>query len=349
MLQRNYKFRMACIYLGIKIFGTLFALFVFNRFTPLIDSINYINNYYHHDDEQIRTLIVQNITSFLVSLSNPLATHIVFSLFAASSVLYYSSKSKSNSWLLLILLFPSALIWTSIVGKEAIYYGCVGIFLILWIDLVKEKLSYRHLALIILLVICSLLRPHYSISLLWLGLSAIAIKNNKSNNNWLISFIFVLTIVGIIYFLIPELAERGYGGIDQTARASRNLTLNIHTLEAFKSQISTGMLFGIIGPLPSELLCRPEFIPFFIEGIVVLIAPLAIGFILFKKTLEIKNHIYFSNFIYGVAPAIIILVLTHAPFGILNPGSAIRWRVNFELIFYMAPLLLFLEAKKNDH
>jgi hypothetical protein len=47
--------------------------------------------------------------------------------------------------------------------------------------------------------------------------------------------------------------------------------------------------------------------------------------------------------------AIIILVLVHAPFGILNPGSAIRWRVNFELIFYMAPLLLFLEAKKNDY
>jgi hypothetical protein len=30
----------------------------------------------------------------------------------------------------------------------------------------------------------------------------------------------------------------------------------------------------------------------------------------------------------------------HAPFGLLNPGSAIRWRVNFEKIFYLAPLLL---------
>ncbi len=42
--------------------------------------------------------------------------------------------------------------------------------------------------------------------------------------------------------------------------------------------------------------------------------------------------------------SVIILLI-----GILNPGSPIRWRVNFELIFYMAPLLLFLEAKKNDH
>ncbi len=347
MLQRNYKFRMACIYLGIKIFGTLFAIFVFNRFTPLIDSMNYINNYYYVDDH-IRTLMIQHITTFLVSLSNPLATHIIFSLFSASSVLYYSSKSKSNSWLLLILLFPSALIWTSIVGKEAIYYGCVGIFLILWIDLIKEKLSYRHLILIILLVICSLLRPHYSISLLWLGLSAIAIKNNKGKNNWLISFTFLITIVGIIYFLLPELAEKAYGLIDRMARASRNVVLNIYTLEDFKSKISTGMLFGIIGPLPSEIVNRPEFLPFLIEGILVLIVPFVIGFILFRETQESKDGIYLLNWIYGVIPAIIILVLTHGLFGISNPGSAIRWRVNFELIFYMAPLLLLLESRKND-
>lgn len=347
MSQRNYSFRIACVYFGIKIFGTLFAIFVFNRFTPLVDSLNYINDFYYVD-QHIRTRMIQQITTFLVSLSNPLSTHIIFSLFSASSVLYYISKSKNNSWLLLILLFPSALVWTSIVGKEAIYYGCVGIFLILWIDLIKEKLSYRHLILIIPLMICSILRPHYSISLLWLGLSAMIIKNNKGNNTWLICFTFVITLVGIIYFLMPELTIRAYESIDPEARASRNVVLNIHTIEAFKSKISTGILFGIIGPIPSEIVNRPEFLPFLIEGILVLFAPFAIGFILFKKTQETKNRIYILNWIYGVIPAIIILILIHAPFGILNPGSAIRWRVNFELIFYMGPLLLLLEARKND-
>lgn len=347
MLDRTFKLKITSICIGIKVLGTLFALFIFNRFTPLVDSFNYINNYYLIDIN-LRTLIVQHITTLLVSLTTPLITHIFFSLFSASAIFYYALKSRNNSWLLLILLFPSALIWTSIVGKEAIYFGCVGIFLVIWIDLIKEKLSYRHLSLIIPLGLCVMLRPHYTIGLLWLALSALIIKNKKLNNS-LIAFAFITSIVAIVYFLIPELAERAYGSIDSTARASRNLTLNIHTLEAFKSQMSTGMLFGIIGPLPSELLRRPEFILFFIEGIVVLIAPLAIGFILFKKTRAINNHVYFSNFIYGVVPAIIILVLIHSLFGILNPGSAIRWRVNFELIFYMAPLLLFLEAKKNEH
>ncbi len=363
MLERTLKLKITSIYIGIKVFGTIFALFVFNRFTPLIDSINYVNNFYL-TDIPYRTLVVQYITNFLVSLTTPLVTHIIFSLFSGSAILYYALKSKKNSWLLLILLFPSALTWTSIVGKEAIYFGCVGIFLILWIDLIKEKLSYRHLSLTIPLGLCAILRPHYTISLLWLAFSALVIKNNMFNfkifsvikaesykeaNNRVIILLFITTIFGIAYLLMPELTDRGYNGIDTMARASRNLTLNIHTLEAFKSHMSTGMLFGIIGPLPSELLRRPEFLPFFIEGIVILIAPFAIGFILFNKTQGTKSHIYFFNFIYGVVPAIIILLLIHAPFGILNPGSAIRWRVNFELIFYMAPLLLFLEAKKNDH
>jgi hypothetical protein len=346
MLGRAFKLKTALIYIGIKVLGTLFALFIFNRFTPLIDSTNYINDFYYVDIH-FRTLFVQYISSALVMLTTPLITNIIFSLFSASAIFYFALQSNNNSWLLLILLMPSALIWTSIVGKEAIYFGCVGIFLILWIDLIKEKISYRHLSIIIPLGLCAILRPHYTISLLWLAFSAFIIQNNRVNNR-LIVLAFIIIIVGILFFLMPELVKRGIGSIDGTARASRNLALNIHTLEAFKSHMSTGMLFGIVGPFPSELLHRLEFIPFFIEGIAILIAPFAIGILLFKKTGETKNHIYFLNFIYGVVPAIIILVLVHAPFGILNPGSAIRWRVNFELIFYMAPLLLLLEAKNRS-
>ena len=148
---------------------------------------------------------------------------------------------------------------------------------------------------------------------------------------------------------MPYLAERGLEAIVSTAKASRHVALDISSLKTFISHLDTGMLFGIVGPFPSELLDRPEFIPFFIEGIIILISPLIIGIFLFKKTRKTKNNIYILNFIYGVVPAIIIVALMHAPFGVLNPGSAIRWRVNFELIFYMAPLLLFLEAKKNDY
>ena len=352
MLEKNFKLKITFIYLGISLVGTLFALFIFNRFTPLIDSENYINGYYL-TDLHFRTRFVQHITSAITSLTNPLITHLTFSLFPAAAIFFYALKSRNNSWLLLILLLPSSLVWTSIVGKEAIYFGCVGFFLILWIDLIKEKISYRHLLVIIPFVICALLRPHYTVGLLWLAFSAFVLQKNSLTNSRIvyavIIIIFFILIIGILNYLMPDLAERGIGAIDRTAKASRNVALNIISLKSFISHLDTGMLFGIVGPFPSELLHRPEFIPFFIEGIIILISPLIIGIFLFKKTRKTKNNIYILNFIYGVVPAIIIVALVHAPFGVLNPGSAIRWRVNFELIFYMAPLLLFLEAKKNDY
>ena len=46
--------------------------------------------------------------------------------------------------------------------------------------------------------------------------------------------------------------------------------------------------------------------------------------------------------------AILALLVLHAPFGLLNPGSATRWRVNFESAFHMAPLLLLYGFLDND-
>ena len=103
MLEKNFKLKITFIYFGISLFGTLFALFIFNRFTPLIDSENYINGYYFIDPH-FRTLFVQHITSAIASQTNPLITHLTFSLFSGAAIFFYALKSRNNSWLLLILL-----------------------------------------------------------------------------------------------------------------------------------------------------------------------------------------------------------------------------------------------------
>ena len=120
----------------------------------------------------------------------------------------------------------------------------------------------------------------------------------------------------------------------------------------FKTLILDGMIWGIIGPFPSELLSRPEFILFFIEGLYIFAMPvLAIIFVMVIK-IEDKRYFY-KIFFLSLAPAILILLFMHAPFGLLNPGSAIRWRVNFEQVFYLAPMLLIfrfvdVKTKKNS-
>ena len=42
---------------------------------------------------------------------------------------------------------------------------------------------------------------------------------------------------------------------------------------------------------------------------------------------------------------LIMSILIHSPFSILNPGKAIRWSVNFELLFYLALFLIYMKSK----
>jgi len=115
--------------------------------------------------------------------------------------------------------------------------------------------------------------------------------------------------------------------------------------------ILNGMIWGVIGPFPSELLSRPEFTPFFIEGLFIFLMPVLATILVILIKIENKRYFY-KLFFLSLAPAILILLFMHAPFGILNPGSAIRWRVNFEQVFYLAPMLLifrFMDVKTQKN
>ncbi|NBQ40968.1 MAG: hypothetical protein EBU34_14675, partial [Alphaproteobacteria bacterium] len=95
---------------------------------------------------------------------------------------------------------------------------------------------------------------------------------------------------------------------------------------------------------------RPEFIPFLLEGALILCFPFGVAYAAYKRGLWRVSR-FRTNALFGILPAIAILMMVHAPFGVLNPGSAIRWRVNFELLFYFAPLLLFFRSvdAEKDH
>ena len=351
----------AFLYILIKLFGTFFALYIFNYFTPLVDSKLYIEGYYAESlvldyANFFRTLFIQNITTFLVSMTNPFITHSVFSLFSGIGILILSYSMKSKL-ILVLLLFPSALVWTSIVGKEAIYYGCVTVILAIWSiqisDYRKRKNVALHLGCSLMLIVCLVLRPHYTIPLIYILSTSFVLYTftAKKLKAILIFIIFTSIIALIIYMMIfmpQDLIARGLGAIDPQSRASRFEYFNMNHLDPnlvySKTLILKEGIFGIIGPFPSELLVRLEFIPFFIEGILILILPIFFGFILQKTQ---NYHLYKKYFYIALIPAILMSILIHAPFGILNPGTAIRWRVNFELIFYAFPLILYLLSKNK--
>jgi len=342
--KNNSKPVLISIYLLIKFLGTLFALYVFGKYTPLYDSLNFIQNGYA-EDQHLRVKIIQVITKFLVDFTHSkFLPHLFFSIFSGLGLLIFSLLTKRITPLLLLLL-PSSLVWTSIVSKEAIFFLFFSLILIAWWKIIIRQVKLLDWLLIgISLLVCMLLRPHYSLALCWLLTSAVILCYEIKRKKIILAVLFIIFISAMKY-LWPDLVVRGYGAIWKLARASRFDTLQINSIDDFMDYIGTGFIFGIIGPLPSELIKRPEFIPFFLEGVAILLTPLLMLKIILKN--QKTKALLLENYLVGLFPAILMVMLLHSPFGVTNPGSAVRWRVNFELIFYFAPLLLYWESRKN--
>ena len=162
LLLKNFS-----LYLLIKVSGTVFALYVFALFTPLLDAQIYLENS-SIIGGPLRTKLVNYIASCLNYLSNPFFTHLIFSFFSGIGILILSYILK-NKYILFLLLAPSALTWTSIVGKEAIFYGTTSLLLAFWVIYIKDpnnKLNVlSFLCILSLLSICIIFRPHYSLPL----------------------------------------------------------------------------------------------------------------------------------------------------------------------------------------
>ena len=147
-MKKNNKlfFCNISLYILIKLTGTFFALYIFDSFSPLVDAKYYLQEgdafyYLQHGNiyeiYPLRNYIIQNIATFLKANFNPLMTNIIFSLFSGIGILILSFIMRSKL-ILLFLILPSAFVWTSIVGKEAITYGCSAILLAIWAIYIQD-------------------------------------------------------------------------------------------------------------------------------------------------------------------------------------------------------------------
>ena len=366
-----------------KLLATVFTLLIVDKFTPLIDAKMYQDGMFRSEHITLRTYIVQQIANFISFFIHPLASHYLFSLFSALGLIWFVRAYNPKWYILFILLFPTSMIWTSIISKESIYYLFFSILLILWIKIIHNEFKVKHLfALIISILVCMIFRPHYLVCIVWIYWVAIILNNIK--NYKLILFGTYFLILGMVLFIVFfgnyidsffgtnlfDLKFRAFSSISYDARSSRFIEFGftrdfLEQLKIFGQKETflqidskmnplffTGFIYGIIGPLYEEVINRFEFIPFFIEGVIIMSFPIIIFIRMLIIQKNIFNNINFLNYVYGLFPAIILVMIVHAFFGLFNPGTAVRWRINFELIFYFAPFLLYfknLEIKNEKN
>ncbi len=367
-----------------KLLATAFSLYVVDQITPLVDARLYQSEDFFNHTLTLRTYLVQITVSVFNFLTSPIISHYIFSFISILGILWYVIFYKVTWHILFILLLPTSMIWTSIIGKEAIYYCLFSVLLVNWNILINKQLKISNCLLVLIIsILCLILRPHYFIGIIWLYWSAVIIHKYKNYKSILFfTYLSLCIFISIILFYghtlsdffndnVFDLRWRAFTSIDIDGNASRheylglivneNICLNKINCEfleerkkyleiEFSKYFGVGMIFGIIGPFLSETIQRPEFIPFFVEGLIILLMPV-VFFTLCKSNKNFYySNIYFKNYVYGIMPAILLLMIIHAYFGILNPGTAIRWRINFELIFYFAPYLIYLNLKefKNE-
>jgi len=338
----------------IKVIGALFATLIFARFSPLIDSKLYISGYYAIDP-LLRTQIIHKLAITLNAIGGAFFAHVAFGVISTMGLIYYFATGGRRWVFILMLLLPSSLVWTSIVSKEALYFGCFTLLLVIWSKYVVEKLNLADLlAAMIALSICGLLRPHYGVVIVWLFSATYLMKKLGSRAWYVMLALMAAAVVATYFFAWSDILYRGFGAIDDSARSSRFELFGIiphvdEGFQRFKQFVPLGIIAGIVGPLPSEVLARPEFLPFFLEGLFVLLSPIFIYRYAAKQEFSGKI-LFFRIYWWCLVPALLSLMILHAPFGLLNPGSATRWRTNFETLFYMAPLLLlFRLTDRNCH
>ena len=337
----------------VKLFTVSVVFFVVSKYIKFVDADLYLAGYYL-DDKSTRVQIVQKLAWFLVNEIGPFLTYYFFSLISIIGFFYYYITGGKRWELMLFLFLPSVLIWTSLIGKEAIFYGFFTFALIIVSRYFCDRLKiYDWIFFIGSLFVCMLLRPHYALVLIWLFISIAVLKKWGFQKSYgFLMTLFLIAFGMIFYNFFEELAFRAFSGIDPAARYSRfeyfkldpNSGLGAVSQQPsfirFKEELMPiGFLVGILGPMPFEILDRPVLAIFLCEGFLILVSPIIFFGIINLLSIKEKKE-FLSIFLLCLIPAYLYLMFIHAPFGLLNFGSAIRWRVNFEAIFYLFPCLL---------
>ncbi|MFD2743003.1 hypothetical protein ACFSQ6_06295 [Sphingobacterium populi] len=263
----------------------------------------------------------------------------------------YYAVDRLNLYRYPILLFvglslPNFAVWTSIHSKEAVACFFCGVLAVMIIRFLNEDFKIRFIYLIAL-YFCLLFKPQYLLfiaqALVFLRLIAF-FKMGPTATFLLGVIMFTLNLVGVYLLrdLIDTLAQGMYLHFTykdpEMAKSTRSADPWLEQYGFFK-QAPYGMFIAFWGPTVKEMVSKP----------VQLIAGIESGFLLllfmllcYKRLTYFLNKGLFNPRIYFALGIIIVGILfVHYPFGFLNPGSGIRYRANFYLLFLLMLFYLF--------
>lgn len=342
-------------YFILKFFYMLFALFVYAKLTTLGDTYRYLAGVEAFGPGLWRdsTALMDTLGYSFSLLLGPVLANIPFLVLSCIGVYYPVSRLKltKNQLILLLALLslPSFGVWTSIASKEAFGVFFLGIILGFFIDFIKGNPNKRYFLLSFCVYLCVIFKPQYLV-----GISALftfvfvsrkfALRGFGKIVILILFFVFSFFALYLFRNEINELSFIIPRHFSLDAGSTRENTIWMNDFDVFRNA-PYGMFIAFFGPTLSEALSKPTHLLVFIESALIVGVFL---FALLQLFIVTINTGRLNVFFIGVfLTASLWILFVHYPFGVLNPGSAIRYRENFYAFLVILFYFCYIEVKQN--
>lgn len=335
---------------------TLFAVFVYSKFSQLGDAQSYLLGAYDEEGE-LRTVMITWIATTVIKIAHSeLLSHLAFSLFAATGVAYLARQARVHDryrWpLLAIVLLPNFGVWASVIGRESLFVGLLGLFM-------GATIGYQArggLLKLLLAVICvggmTLIRSPFGFATgLFLLMFLLYVRGPRMHLSVGVQALGYAAVAALVLAVVwPQLDD--YIANDVLPKARSYFTYASETTRTWVRLTTTGTFLqslwwtlplSLVGPTPSEVMARPVMLPFFASGLTI------VGLLVHGVMTAFRAPAGRARklLVLGWLPAMTIILIAYVPFGIYNPGSGIRYASCF-LLFLIYPSMLLSSMAADE-
>lgn len=279
---------------------------------------------------------------------NPFLINIGFQAIAFVGIcrLLMAVEPRIRKRLALLVLLPTFNLWSSVASKEALVTFLFCLILVRFVEIERTQRAVLRLSTILLVVLLGLFKPHYAAAVCFLfGVTFVCLHVRQSATVALACGVISLVPLWLASERIDDLARTvaGHFRVGETT-----LTREMYFTDRYDVfyKAPYGMFQSFFGPTLSESMIGPLQLASFVES-AILIAVLA--FLVVRRLAALRvREVVIGGF------TLFWMLFPSYPFGIMNPGSAVRYRagylvfVLFVIVFVMLGNLYARDARRRE-
>ena len=334
-----------------KVCFIFFGWYIYSNFTKLGDTFDYLNGMYIYKNDFGSTAYIMSLLGMYINkiAFGTILANVPTLILSTIGILYpvkivNELLGRVPRSLVIFSLMPSLSMWGSIYGKDSVGLFAMGVASGYIVKLLHYGSFKPKIIELLAFLLILYFKPQYMVVITFiviLAVSFFAFKSVASRCCILIISFFVALICLYVYWeLLDALAVQMNIHFNAEANATRGIVFSSFTNMLFDF-FPLGFV-ALVGPTFNEAIDNYIYLPYFVEGLFVL-------FVLVRLLLTpivncLKRHDYDINYVVLIFSLLLFFgfVFLHYPFGIFNPGAAIRYRTNF--IFFVFVVLYYLNV-----